>query len=107
MKPIQSLSQELSRSGGKLVAMKCDVRKEEDILSMMSANKSQFGGASRNNAGLSHPAPLLTGATEKRRDIMEVIYYCHGSIYGRVDHNHCVCEFSPNIRVLVSLLLFI
>ncbi|XP_065892592.1 dehydrogenase/reductase SDR family member 11-like [Dysidea avara] len=69
---IESLSQELSRSGGKLVAMKCDVRKEEDILSMMSANKSQFGGASRNNAGLSHPAPLLTGATEKRRDIMEV-----------------------------------
>ena len=54
MKPTQSLSQELSKSGGKLVAMKCDVRKEEDILSMMSAIKSQFGGADIcvNNAGL-------------------------------------------------------
>ena len=39
------MAQELSPTGGKLVAMKCDVSKEEDILSMMSAIKSQFGGA--------------------------------------------------------------
>ena len=45
MKCTQSLSQELSASGGKLVAMKCDVRKEEDILSMMREIKSQLGGA--------------------------------------------------------------
>ena len=34
--------------------MKCDVSKEEDILSMMSAIKSQFGGADIciSNAGL-------------------------------------------------------
>ena len=42
MKPTQSLSEELSRSGGKLVAMKCDVRKEENILSMMSAIKHRY-----------------------------------------------------------------
>ena len=54
--------------------MKCDVRKEEDILSMMSAIKSQFGGADIcvNNAGLSHNAPLLTSDTEKWREMLEV-----------------------------------
>ena len=74
MKPTQSLSQELSRSGGKLVAMKCDVRKEEDILSVMSAIKSQFGGADIcvNNAGLNNSATLLSGTTEKWREMMEV-----------------------------------
>ena len=44
IKALQTLSQELSPTGGKLVAMKCDVSKEEDILSMMSAIKSQYGG---------------------------------------------------------------
>ena len=74
LKPTQSLSQELSKSGGKLVAMKCDVRKEEDILSMMSAIKSQFGGADIcvNNAGLANDAPLLSGTTEQWREMMEV-----------------------------------
>ena len=54
--------------------MKCDVRKEEDILSVMSAVKSQFGGADIcvNNAGLANNAPLLSGTTEKWREMMEV-----------------------------------
>ncbi|XP_065892556.1 dehydrogenase/reductase SDR family member 11-like [Dysidea avara] len=60
--------------GGKLVAMKCDVRKEEDILSVMSRIKSQFGGADIcvNNAGLGHNAPLLSGTTEQWKEMMEV-----------------------------------
>ena len=71
---LKILSKELSPAGGKLVAMKCDVRKEEDILSMMSAIKSQFGGADIciNNAGLGYDAPLLSGSTEVWREIMEV-----------------------------------
>jgi len=75
---MQSLSQELSTSGGKVVAMKCDVSKEEDILSMMSAIKSQFGGADIcvNNAGLSHNAPLLSGDTDKWRQMVEVRRAC-------------------------------
>ena len=78
---LQTLSQELSPTGGKLVAMKCDVSKEEDILSMMSAIKSQFGGADIcvNNAGLAHNAPLLTGSTEMWREMLEASYcmvYC-------------------------------
>ena len=60
-RPFQTLSQELSPAGGKLVAMKCDVSKEEDILSMMSAIKSQFGGADIciNNAGLGQLLSIL------------------------------------------------
>ena len=74
MKCTQSLSQELSASGGKLVAMKCDVRKEEDILSMMSEVKSQLGGADIcvNSAGLNNGSSLLSGTTEKWREMMEV-----------------------------------
>ena len=54
--------------------MKCDVRKEEDILSMMSEIKSQLGGADIcvNNAGLANNAPLLSGTTEQWRQMMEV-----------------------------------
>ena len=54
--------------------MKCDVRKEEDILSMMSAIKLQFGGADIcvNNAGLGNDAPLLSGTTEQWREMLEV-----------------------------------
>ena len=54
--------------------MKCDVSKEEDILSMMSAIKSQFGGADIciNNAGLGYDESLLTGDTEKWRHVLEV-----------------------------------
>jgi len=54
--------------------MKCDVRKEEDILSMMSTIKSQLGGADIcvNNAGLGNNAPLLSGTTEQWREMLEV-----------------------------------
>ena len=71
---LQTLSQELSPAGGKLVAMKCDVSKEEDILSMMSAIKSQFGGADIciNNAGLGHYATLLSGSSTMWREMFEV-----------------------------------
>ena len=74
MEILQTLTQEVIPAGGKLVAMKCDVRKEEDILSIMSAIKSQFGGADIciNNAGLAHDAPLLSGSTEMWREMTEV-----------------------------------
>ena len=76
-RPFQTLSQELSPAEGKLVAMKCDVSKEEDILSMMSAIKSQFGGADIciNNAGLAHNAPLLSSSTDLWREVIEVLHF--------------------------------
>jgi len=54
--------------------MKCDVSKEEEILSMYDKIKTQFGGADVciNNAGLIHPSPLLTGSTEEWREQIEV-----------------------------------
>jgi len=54
--------------------MKCDVRKEDDILSMISAIKSQLGGADIcvNNAGLGNDAPLLSGNTEQWREMLDV-----------------------------------
>ena len=51
------MSQELSLTGGKLVAVKCDVSKEEDIL-MMSAD---------NIAGLGCDALLLSGSIQGQR----------------------------------------
>ena len=74
IKVLQTLSQELSPTGGKLVAMKCDVSKEEDILSLMSAIKSQFGGADIciNNAGLGRDASLLSGSTALWKEMIEV-----------------------------------
>ena len=71
---IEVLSSELSVSGGKLVPIKCDVTKEEDILAMFEQVKSQLGVISVliNNAGLSHNAPLLTGETAEWREMMEV-----------------------------------
>ena len=54
--------------------MKCDVRKEEDILSMMREIKSQLGGADLcvNNAGLANNASLLSGSTEQWNKMLEV-----------------------------------
>ena len=72
---LQTLSQELSPTGGKVVAIKCDVSKEEDILSMMSAIKSQFGGADIciNNAGLGHYATLLDVVVQCGRKCLRYI----------------------------------
>ena len=63
--------------------MKCDVRKEEDILSMMSEVKSQLGGADIcvNNAGLSYDSSLLSGTTEQWKEMLEVKDQGHTSAY--------------------------
>ena len=71
---IEVLSSELSASGGKLVPIKCDVTKEDEILAMFEQVKSQLGviNVLINNAGLSHDAPLLTGETAEWREMIEV-----------------------------------
>lgn len=47
---------------------------EEEIKSVFSAAKTQFGGIDVciNNAGISHLAPLLTGETNHWRQMLEV-----------------------------------
>lgn len=71
---IEDLSREVADAPGKVVAKKCDVSKEEEILALYDSIKAEYGGADVciNNAGLSHPSPLLSGQTEDWREIMEV-----------------------------------
>ena len=73
----QSLAAELAGAGadrGKLVAVKCDVRNEEDIKATFEVAKTIFGGVDVcvSNAGLGHNAPLLSGSTEDWREMLEV-----------------------------------
>ena len=76
---LQKLSESLSSTagGGKLVAMKCDVCNEDEIKSVFSSAKDQFGGIDVciNNAGLGHNAPLLTGDTKDWKNMLDVIKY--------------------------------
>ena len=68
------MSSQLSGATGKIVAMKCDLRNEEEIKSVFVAIKAQYGGVDVciNNAGLSHQTPILTGDTEHFKEILEV-----------------------------------
>lgn len=70
---IESLSSELSSTAGKLVPMSCDIRVEEQVKKVFAFAKQNFGGVDVcvNNAGLSHDAPIFSGATEDWRDMLE------------------------------------
>ena len=72
------MSKEVAGAPGKIVARKCDISKEEQILALYDNIKTEYGGADVciNNAGLSHNSPLLSGLTEDWREIMEVIFTC-------------------------------
>ncbi|XP_030599679.1 dehydrogenase/reductase SDR family member 11-like [Archocentrus centrarchus] len=73
---IQKLAAECQSAGhpGVLVPFKCDLTKEEDILSMFAAIKEQHKGVDVciNNAGLAHPEPLLNGKTSGWKNMMDV-----------------------------------
>ena len=65
---------ELSTGGsGKVVALKCDVSKEEEVLTLFERVK-EMGGADVLvcNAGLAHSEPLLSGDTSQWREMIEV-----------------------------------
>lgn len=73
---IQKLAAECQSSGhsGVLVPYKCDLSKEEEILSMFSDIKAQHKGVDVciNNAGLGKPESLLNGKTSCWRNMLEV-----------------------------------
>ena len=56
--------------------MKCDVCNEDEIKSVFSSAKDQFGGIDVciNNAGISLNAPLLTGDTKDWKNMLDVIH---------------------------------
>ncbi|GFY52574.1 hypothetical protein TNIN_268431 [Trichonephila inaurata madagascariensis] len=61
-------------SPGKLVAIKCDLTNESEILSVFDEIRQTFGRLDVliNNAGLGHDAPLLTGNTSEWRNMLDV-----------------------------------
>ncbi|KAK3089947.1 hypothetical protein FSP39_007882 [Pinctada imbricata] len=71
---IQEIANDLKSEKGKLIPMRCDLTREEDILDVFGRVKKELGGVDVmvNNAGLSHNAPLLTGSTQDWRNMLEV-----------------------------------
>lgn len=56
----ESVVAEIVRAGGKAIAVKADVSKQEDIVRLFTATKNAFGAIDVlvNNAGIYQPAPL-------------------------------------------------
>ncbi|CAL4127279.1 unnamed protein product, partial [Meganyctiphanes norvegica] len=71
---IQALSQELSGETGSLTAIKCDLRKDTEVLALFSTIKKQFGGVDVciNNAGMSSNHRLLEGTPDEWREMLDV-----------------------------------
>lgn len=71
---VQELAASLKNEKGKLYAVRCDVAKEEDILSAFQWVEKEFGGVDIlvNNAGVLYNEPIIEGKTEHFRQIMNV-----------------------------------
>ncbi|CAL1291648.1 unnamed protein product [Larinioides sclopetarius] len=73
---IKSIVEEdaMKNSPGRLVAIRCDLTKESDILSMFQEIRQIFGRVDVciNNAGLGYEEPLLTGSTSEFRNMLDV-----------------------------------
>ena len=59
---------------GTVLPVTCDVAKEEDIVSMFTRIKTEYGGVDVcvNNAGVSHQAPLISGDAQHFRNMLDV-----------------------------------
>ena len=71
---LDSLQAQLGDAGVRLLPIRADMRREEDIMDMFAQVRERWGGVDVlvNNAGLGHAAPLMSGATEHWRDMLEV-----------------------------------
>ena len=58
----------------KLIAIKCDVTKEEEVKAVYRKAKAEFGGVDVcvNNAGIGYDAPLLSGSTSDWKKMLDV-----------------------------------
>ena len=81
---VQALSSELGAAdSGKVVAFKCDVTKEQEVVALFEKAR-ELGGADVlvSNAGLAHNEPLLSGETSQWREMMEVLSpLCSADMY--------------------------
>ena len=57
-----------------MIAVRCDVRKEEEVVAMFETAVRELGGVDVlvSNAGLANNEPLLSGNTSGWREMMEV-----------------------------------
>lgn len=71
---LQALADEVEALGVRCVAVTADLRHETEVLKVIIAARSAFGGVDVlvNNAGLGREAPLLDGATDHWRVMLEV-----------------------------------
>jgi len=66
---LKEIAAKLEKESGKFCPFQCDLRKENEILSMFEFIKEKFGvlHICINNAGLAHHASLLEGSTNVRK----------------------------------------
>jgi len=71
---LESLRAELAGAPGELSTVRADLRNEQQVLQLFATARERFGGVDVlvNNAGLGHDAPLMSGQTERWRDMLEV-----------------------------------
>lgn len=71
---LQELKSTHANGKGRIIPIKCDLRKEEEILSMFQRIKEEVGGVDIcvNNAGTAKFAPLIDGSTELWREMLEL-----------------------------------
>lgn len=69
---IESHAQKLAGAKGKLIAFKCDMTKEDEIVSTFKQIVAKLGPISVlvNNAGLSHTGSLITGDPKSWKTIL-------------------------------------
>ncbi|XP_069166574.1 dehydrogenase/reductase SDR family member 11 [Procambarus clarkii] len=71
---LQALARELANKPGSFTPVKCDISKDDDVLSLFATIKQKFGGVDVciNNAGMSHNHSLLEGTTEEWREMLDI-----------------------------------
>ncbi|MBW2456543.1 MAG: SDR family NAD(P)-dependent oxidoreductase [Deltaproteobacteria bacterium] len=71
---LEALHDELEQAPGEIWPMTADLRDEQQILRMFAAIREGLGGVDVliNNAGLGYRSPLMTGATDRWREMLEI-----------------------------------
>ncbi|KAL5019967.1 hypothetical protein ScPMuIL_002859 [Solemya velum] len=71
---IEELSKTVGSGSGSLNAIKCDVSNEDEVLAMFAKIRKEHGrlDVCVNSAGISHGEPLLSGTTEKWREMLNI-----------------------------------
>jgi NADP-dependent 3-hydroxy acid dehydrogenase YdfG len=71
---IRELAQEMPAGPDRVLAIRVDLRDEQQILELFRAIERRWGGVDVlvNNAGLGHLSPFASGSTEQWREMLEV-----------------------------------